>query len=278
MSRFIDATDKIILAQWLGQRSTKIILAATLILFIFLIIAWHNYSTHYPSMSASPLPDFNTYANVTERKTAFYAYLTPIIGQENKQIIQRRHRLLAITESFTKTQRISWWNKRWLRKLAQHYDVKWDLKDTLKNLNQLSRRVDSIPIALALVQAAKESGWGRSRFAVQGNNLFGQWCYTQGCGIVPSNRSARAKHEVTVFPSVETSVRSYLHNLNTHNRYQKFRILRQQMRQRGTEPSALALADELLFYSQRRQSYVDEVKAMIRHYQRDNKPKPPKTT
>ena len=83
----------------------------------------------------------------------------------------------------------------------------------------LKRRVDKVPESLVLIQAAKESGWGRSRFAREGNALFGQRCHTEGCGIVPGARASRASFEVQSFETVGESVQSYIRNLNTHERY-----------------------------------------------------------
>ena len=117
----------------------------------------------------------------------------------------------------------------------------------------------------ALAQAANESAWGTSRFATKGNNLFGQWCFSKGCGLVPRGRVEGASHEVAKFSSPFRSVRAYIQNLNRHPTYQELRDIRQEDR-RGKDPlSGVDMAAGLLGYSERGQEYVDEIRAMI-HY------------
>jgi len=117
-----------------------------------------------------------------------------------------------------------------------------------------------------VVQAAKESSWGRSRYAVEINNLFGQWCFKKGCGLVPKDRSDGARHEVRKFNAVSDAVRSYIHNLNSHRNYSDLRKLRQNLREKGQGIEGGDLVDGLLLYSERRQQYVDEIRSMIRQY------------
>ncbi|KGE03047.1 hypothetical protein HRUBRA_02364 [Pseudohaliea rubra DSM 19751] len=124
--------------------------------------------------------------------------------------------------------------------------------------------MDVIPPGLALAQAAKESGWGRSRFAVEGNNLFGQWCFDPGCGIVPARRPEGSRHEVAAFDSVDEAIRRYMNNLNTHERYAPFRERRAALRARDTVLTGPALVAGLLGYSERGEVYLDELRAMMR--------------
>ena len=112
--------------------------------------------------------------------------------------------------------------------------------------------------------AAKESGWGTSRFAREGNNLFGEWCFDSGCGTVPRNRAEGRSHEVKNFSSPKMSVRSYIHNLNTHDSYTDFRDARAGMRAAGRVLSGLTLAEQLSRYSERRLVYVEEIVSLIR--------------
>ena len=153
-----------------------------------------------------------------------------------------------------------------LKSLARKYRVEWNESDPQSVIDTLRRRIDLVPVPLVLVQAAKESGWGTSRFAREGNNLFGQWCYTKGCGIVPARRSSGAKHEVQVFDSVEDAINAYLHNINTADAYRSLREIRARQRKAGKTPDGIALADGLLYYSQRREAYVKEVKLMLQQY------------
>jgi Bax protein len=125
------------------------------------------------------------------------------------------------------------------------------------------KRVDGIPPALVVVQAANESSWGTSRFAKEGNNFFGQWCYVQGCGIVPNMRSSNAAHEVAKFDNVDDSIRSYINNLNTQVSYAQLRDIRASLRQKGQKITGYELAQGLIKYSTRREAYVAEIQEMI---------------
>mgnify|MGYP002064425563 CR=1 FL=1 len=108
--------------------------------------------------------------------------------------------------------------------------VPLEMGDETALLAELRRRVDTVPIRLALAQAAKESGWGTSRFARKGNNFFGQWCYDEGCGLVPRARGEGRSHEVRAFDSPGDSVASYLRNINTHHGYRELRHARAGLR------------------------------------------------
>ncbi len=145
--------------------------------------------------------------------------------------------------------------------LASRYDIDAD-RPIEQVLSGLLQRVDTLPISLVLVQAAKESGWGTSRFAVEGNSLFGQRCYEPGCGLAPKGRTAPS-FSVQSFASVEDSVRSYVHNINTHPRYAELRRVRSAQRARGVPLHSVELAATLAPYSEQRLAYVRDVKAMI---------------
>ena len=121
-----------------------------------------------------------------------------------------------------------------------------------------------MPPSLALAQSANESAWGTSRFAKQGNNFYGQWCYREGCGIVPKQRNHSAKHEVAKFKNVQLSTNAYIHNINSHNAYSNLRTLRATQRKAGKVISGQALAVGLQKYSERGSEYVKEIQAMIR--------------
>ena len=217
---------------------------------------------------APTLPDFDAIDDIGERKQAFFEFLAPIVMAENQRVLGQRERLLNLAEKLRAGERIGWLDRRWLGQLAEEYDVAWAPDATaasrLASVELLETRVDVVPVSLALVQAATESGWGRSRFATEANNLFGHWCYQPGCGLVPERRNTGAGHEVAAFKSVAESVRRYVRNLNTHNAYAPLRAIRARMRGNGESPTAMALADGLIRYSERREEYVDEIKAVIR--------------
>ena len=210
------------------------------------------------------LPDFSEIERAEPLKASFFEFLAPIVSSENERVLEQRRRLLDIAPKVSNDRPLPLLDRHWMRKLAAEYELAWPGESREETLALLKRRVDIVPPALALVQAAKESGWGRSRFARQGNNLFGHWCYVRGCGIVPSRRNQDAAHEVAAFDSVRQSVRRYFNNLNTHSSYLPLRRIRAAEREAGVEPGALSLADGLIRYSERREAYVEEIKQIIR--------------
>ena len=213
-----------------------------------------------------PLPDFNLYKTVDKRKAAFIDYLTPIVEYQNVKILWDRGHLEQVLRLIVNGETLSHTDEKWLEQLAKKYDVEWDKDNPGAVVMKLVRRVDIIPVSLAIVQAAKESSWGRSRYAVQCNNIFGQWCYDEGCGVIPLQRLPDDVHEVKRFKSVNDATRSYIHNLNTHPQYETLRKIRQQLRVHNRPIAGKALAGGLLYYSERREIYVEEVKSMIRQY------------
>jgi Bax protein len=130
-------------------------------------------------------------------------------------------------------------------------------------------RVNVLPKALVLTQAANESAWGTSRFATKANNYFGHWCYTKGCGLVPRQRNEGSSHEVATFSSSQESVHRYFMNLNRNRAYADLRAIRAKLAAQGdnllTTASATELTNGLLKYSERGSDYVTDLQAMIRH-------------
>ncbi|MDQ6968045.1 MAG: glucosaminidase domain-containing protein [Mariprofundaceae bacterium] len=190
-------------------------------------------------------------------KQTFLKFMKPIIERENKRILQERQRLLA----WKKNNNVE---ARNLELIARHYQVQWTGKADGRFWRAILDRVDEVPLELALMQAANESSWGNSRFARQGNNYFGQWCFTKGCGLVPLRRNAGATHEVRKFASVDLSVRAYMYNLNTLQSYKLLRNLRRSLRRRGKPLDAVFLAIGLKDYSERGMDYVHIIQGMIR--------------
>jgi len=215
------------------------------------------------AMREVPLPDFAA-LEVTAKKQRFFEYLRPHIEAANADIRSDRARLQAIAEDLEQHEP-NWLDRWFLRDLAAAYDLELQADPDYHALvEKLLLRVDIMPAALMLIQAAKESAWGTSKFAVMGNNLFGQQCFEQGCGYVPTARERGRRHEVARFDSVEHAVRAYLHNVNTHPRYAAMRKIRAQLRSASDAITGTRLADGLLAYSERREAYVREVKDMIR--------------
>ena len=149
--------------------------------------------------------------------------------------------------------------------IAHRYGIKPDQDTTDQTLlAETLLRVNVVPRSLALIQAAKESGWGTSKFARLANNLFGQQCFVKGCGIVPTARAAGRKHEVERFVTVQDAVAGYAYNLNSHPRYAELRRIREKLARTDQPITGVALADGLLAYSERGAAYVAEIQSMIR--------------
>ena len=239
------------------QPSSTAAATITVVLLLSIILA-------VLSQRHAPLPVFE-HANVEEKKQAFFNYLSPAIEVVRAEIKSQRTRLLTIHDTL-KDGKLGWWQSLQLNQLAQAYELNHEDFDTRRDLvDTLLRRVDTVPGSLALVQAAKESGWGSSRFAREGNNLFGQHCYVEGCGQMPLDRAQGRRHEAAEFDTVEAAVRAYMHNLNTHARYREFRTLRASLRREGKPLAGTLLANGLVAYSERGSPYVSEIKALIKN-------------
>jgi len=153
-------------------------------------------------------------------------------------------------------------------RIAARYRVDGDLNDP-KVRDTLLRRVDVVPVSLVLAQAAQESGWGTSRFALESNNLFGIWTWNEDAGSVPLNRPDDATHLVRVYPDIEASVRAYLHNINIGFAYTDFRDLRAEMRAAGKPLDPFSLAGALDRYSTAGDMYVNDIRVMLRSTELD---------
>lgn len=252
--------------------------AVFLCILVLVLIFWPRSTGIEEAPDFGELPDFSVYTDVNQMKADFYDYLQPIVEYHNRRILVQRDQLQECYNKLEGHTKLGSRDKGFIRALAKQYEYELP-KDWSKNISgnpgehpfhqvyrQLMLRVDEIPVDLALVQAAKESGWGRSRFAVQANNLFGQWCYSPGCGLVPKRRGADATHEVQKFESVADAIGSYMNNLNSHASYETLRLIRAGLRSVDSPVKGMALADGLIYYSQRREAYVDEVKTMIHQY------------
>ncbi len=212
------------------------------------------------------VPNFGQYKDVKQKKTAFFNYLRPVVVEKNNQILAHRTKLLTFAERLGLEDVLSDEEILWLNELAKQYRVK-NIHSPMLKIQKLLNRVDIVPVELVLVQGANESAWGTSRFAREGLNLFGMWCYRKGCGIVPSSRTEGMTHEVASYDSLEQAVSAYLRNLNTNNAYLVFRNIREQLRASGQPLSAEILATGLLPYSERGSDYVLELTNMLRHNQ-----------
>jgi Bax protein len=210
------------------------------------------------------LPDFASIRDVKEKKRQFFAFIKPAVLAENKKIMTLRTRVEHLIAQLTLEQPFSEQEHAFVSGLIKQYKVnkKFSL---LRQLYELQLKVDVIPPALILVQAANESAWGTSRFARIGLNFFGVWCYKKGCGMVPNGRNVGAKHEVAAYSSIEQGVARYLKNINTNSAYTVFRTIRGQLREQDQPLAPEILATGLIPYSERGTDYVLELTEMIRH-------------
>ncbi len=187
-----------------------------------------------------------------KRKTFFIQIVLPLIVEENAKIKLDRKELFRILSKNINTKK----EKLWLKQKFKQYG----LKDG--DFYSLKIRMDEIPISLALAQAAKESGWGTSRFAQEGNALFGQWTWN-GNGIKPAGADENAKHKVAKFSVLKASVRAYQRNLNTHSSYREFRKERAIQRDNEGKLNSLKLVNYLDKYAETGQAYIDVLKKII---------------
>ncbi len=187
------------------------------------------------------------------KKETFIKIVLPLIVAENERIIADRDKLKILSNKKFTTDL----EKQWLRQKLLEYKVK---KGDLK---QLSVRMDIIPTSIALAQAAKESGWGTSRFALEGNAIFGQWTWS-GQGIAPLDRESDKNHKILKFPILRASVKAYQNNLNTHKSYQKFRQKRMNLRDKKRKIAGLELTETLNNYAQTGSEYTKILNQIIR--------------
>ncbi len=196
--------------------------------------------------------DLDNLQSVKLKKETFIKIVLPLIVAENEKILDDRERLKTLVgKKFTSDV-----EKQWLRQKLLEYKVK---KGDLK---ELMFRMDMIPVSIALAQAAKESGWGTSRFALEGNAIFGQWTW-DGQGIAPLKRDGDKSHKILKFPILRASVKAYKNNLNTHKSYFKFREKRKQLRDKNKSITGLSLTDTLKNYAQTGSEYTKILNQII---------------
>lgn len=208
------------------------------------------------------LPDFASIDGNAERKRAFLDFLQPIVAYENERVLERRWRLLRILTRLEYGDELAAYEREWLIEQAERHRV--DAEDDLAVARRLKAKIDMVPVSLALAQAALESAWGTSRFAREGNNLFGQWCFDPGCGIVPKRRPEHASYEVQAFDTVAEAVRTYLRNINSHPAYAPARSIRAQARSEGRRPTGMEMAAGLTKYAAIGEKYVEHIRGVIR--------------
>jgi Bax protein len=204
------------------------------------------------------LPDFSSQP-IPVRKNKFVAYMVPFVKEENQKVYSIRQKLQPMQLSEMRTDE----EIDWLKKIGRKYRVATDeINQAL--VSQLMLRIDGLPPSLVLAQAAVESAWGTSRFAQKANNIFGHWCMTPGCGIVPKGRPETASYEVHKFESVQQAVHRYFMNLNTNRAYAELRDIRACHRLEGESLSGPVMAGGLVAYSGGGMDYIELLRDMIR--------------
>ncbi len=191
--------------------------------------------------------------NTSKRKEFFIQIVLPLILKENSNIKIDRKRLFGIINKSNNTNL----EKKWLEKKYKQYGV------PSKDLSTLKIRMDEIPVSLALAQAAKETGWGTSRFAQEGNALFGQWTWS-GEGLKPKDADKNEGHKVMRFNVLQASVRAYQRNLNTHSTYKEFRKERAKLRDEGKPLDSVILSRFLNKYAETGNQYVEVLQKIIK--------------
>ena len=191
--------------------------------------------------------------NTKKRKNLFIQIVLPLILEENNRIRIDRRKLFSILNKNINSNL----EKRWINKKFKQYGV------VNKDLSTLKIRMDMVPVSLAIAQSAKETGWGTSRFALEGNALFGQWTW-EGEGIKPSGADTNSTHKVMKFKVLKASVRAYIRNLNTHRSYKSFRRERAEQRDNFEKFNSLELANHLDKYAETGKEYVKILKQIIK--------------
>jgi Bax protein len=232
---------------------TALIISATIILSL------------QQSLIRISIPNFSDIENIAERKAVFFAYMSEQVRPINIRISKERALLLKLnTHSKFSTK-----DKIIINSLAKKYREAVTQKDsqklnTRKLIASLLVKVDQIPTALVLAQAANESAWGTSRFAKQANNYFGIWCFSKGCGLIPKSRGEDQGHEVRAFITPKDSVNYYIHLLNSSKIYKLLRTIRKDLRSTESEVTAIKLTAGLGRYSERGTEYINDLVALIK--------------
>ena len=197
--------------------------------------------------------DIKNIGNTKKRKEMFIKIVLPLILKENNRIRIDRKRLFLILNKNSNTDI----EKKWLEKKYKQYGVRKN------DLSTLKIRMDEIPVSLAIAQAAKETGWGTSRFAQKGNALFGQWTWS-GEGLKPKDAEKGKDHKVMKFHSLQLSVRAYLRNLNTHSSYKNLRKARTEFRNKEKPLDSLILSKHLDKYAETGSQYIEVLQKIIK--------------
>ena len=215
---------------------------------------------HLPIISELP-DDFSEIQDVPTKKKLFYLVTLPLIYNTNTSIMQERRMVINIEKKFARKELNKNETDEIIR-LSKKYKLDYSEINT-KLFRKLKQRINIIPVSLALGQAIIESGWGQSRFAIEGNALYGQWTTSEDKGIIPQDRDEDKTHAVLKFKNLSESVEAYMFNINTHQAYYNFRVIRRiDERIKYTDPISMKVK-YLAAYAEIGDKYVDKLELII---------------
>ena len=215
---------------------------------------------HLPIISELP-DDFSEIQDVPTKKKLFYLVTLPLIYNSNTLIMQERRMVINIEKKFARKELNKNETDEIIR-LSKKYKLDYSEINT-KLFRKLKQRINIIPVSLALGQAIIESGWGQSRFATEGNALYGQWTTSEDKGIIPQDRDEDKTHAVLKFKNLSESVEAYMFNINTHQAYYNFRVIRRiDERIKYTDPISMKVK-YLAAYAEIGDKYVDKLELII---------------
>ena len=215
---------------------------------------------HLPIISELP-DDFSEIQDVPTKKKLFYLVTLPLIYNTNTSIMQERRMVINIEKKFARKELNKNETDEIIR-LSKKYKLDYSEINT-KLFRKLKQRINIIPVSLALGQAIIESGWGQSRFATEGNALYGQWTTSEDKGIIPQDRDEDKSHAVLKFKNLSESVEAYMFNINTHQAYYNFRVIRRiDERIKYTDPISMKVK-YLAAYAEIGDKYVDKLELII---------------
>lgn len=212
-----------------------------------------------PRIFLNYLPNNLLDAHLTNRKKTFIKIVLPLILKGNEEILEEREHLIKITKKYYKDKKLTSEEEVWINKKAKTFGADFNNMDI--KLAKLKQKIDFVPASVALAQAIIETGWGTSRFAINGNALFAEWTW-EGKGMLPKDRKDGLTHRIKTFPNMSKSVKSYIETINSVKAYYHFRLIREKMRKSGNFNSH-SLVDSLLYYSERQGYYIDQLKKII---------------
>lgn len=230
--------------------------------------AWQSGNREVPNLHISHIPErwrerTSKEIEIKLKKQVFFRIIAPLALAVNEEIRQEREELEKIMSRGLSDLSASQF--QWLERLAEAYKVT-NAGSTISEdqVTELRKRVDQVPLSLVLAQSAEESGWGTSRFAAEGNALFGQWAWGKNAMKPKEQRSGMGDYGLARFDSPLESMRAYMRNLNSHTAYQSLRDARAELREQGKTPDGVSLARTLTRYSERGEEYVNTLLGIMR--------------